>query len=316
MTKAEQWNPTLEKILDTCSVPVLQEMAWAIGSSPLLDQPSADRSILWNGDHHGEALRTFSNHMAEWSAISSLESKILGDGHMRLGRRFECLVNWWFEAAPQWEVLAKNLVIQGAERTLGELDLVVKNREDEQTLHLELACKFYLQTNGSRSWQHWIGMDPKDRLDLKFEKLEHQLLLEEEPETKALLQEKHVQIDRSASWIKGWFFVHFRDALRAKLPLHAHDSASAGWWCKKSEWDSIWNTHSPWIIIPSEHWLRIRHDGSAAVLISDTDQLHEWVETKRHAMVAQVKWHNNQWLETSRGIIVKDNWPFLQMHSI
>ena len=151
---------------------------------------------------------------------------------------------------------------------------------------------------------------------VEFEKLEQQLLLEEKSETKAILQEKHVQIDRRASWIKGWFFVHFRDAVRAKLPLHAHDSASAGWWCKKSEWDSIWNTQNPWILIPSEHWLRIRHDASAAVLISDTAQVHEWVETKRHAMVAQVKWHNNQWLEISRGIIVKDHWPFLQTHSI
>ena len=84
---------------------------------------------------------------------------------MRLGKRFEQLVNWWFEASPEYTVVAKNIIVQGQERTLGEMDLILQDNETEQVIHLELACKFYLQTSSSRSWPNWIGMDPSDRLD-------------------------------------------------------------------------------------------------------------------------------------------------------
>ena len=178
MTKAEQWDPSLENILDACPAAIWREMAWAIGSAPMLEANPTELPFLWRTDYHTRALRSFRDLLAHWEVENHSEIDVLGDRPMRLGKRFEQLVNWWFEACPEYEVLSKNLVIQGRDRTLGEMDLIVRDTQDSQVLHLELACKFYLQTRVSGSWHHWVGMDPKDRLDLKLDKLESQLKLD------------------------------------------------------------------------------------------------------------------------------------------
>ena len=228
---------------------------------------------------------------------------------MRLGKRFEQLVNWWFEECPEYDVLAKNLVIQGRDRTLGEMDLIVRDAQTSQVLHLELACKFYLQTRISGSWNHWVGMDPKDRLDLKLDKLASQLKLEKRSETQSVLRELGIRIDTRAAWVKGWCFVHYQNATRARLPIQAHRSVSSGWWCTLSEWGSIWQPQSSWILIPAQHWLRIMHEKEDAFPIHSLRDVEQAMTEWKHAMVAQVETSNGQWKEIMRGIIVRDPWP-------
>ena len=309
MTKAEHWNPSLEKTLDSCSNPVWQELAWAIGSAPMLDPETAPFPTLWNEDYHEQALLSFRALLPHWETISSAESEVLGAGTMRLGKRFERLINWWFESNPEWKVLAKNLVIQGNERTLGEMDLIIQNRESSRVLHLEVACKFYLQIDSSRDWEHWVGMDPKDRLDLKCRKLKNQFLLDRKPEASALLSELNIQIDHHAAWMKGWYFIHFRDAMSARLPHHANRSASSGWWCRLHEWEDIWTAESKWIIIPAQHWMRTRHNPPNIMLIAERGIVKDTLQKWKHVMVAQVQMHAGQWRENMRGIIVRDEWP-------
>jgi len=228
---------------------------------------------------------------------------------MRLGKRFEQLVNWWFEACPEYDVLAKNLVIQGRDRTLGEMDLIVRDAQTSQVLHLELACKFYLQTRVSGSWNHWVGMDPKDRLDLKLDKLASQLKLNKRSETQSVLRERRIRIDTRAAWVKGWCFVHYQNATHARLPFQAHRSVSSGWWCTLSEWGAIWQPQSSWILIPAQHWLRIRHEKEDALPIHSLRDVEQAMTEWKHAMVAQVETSNGQWKEIMRGIIVRDTWP-------
>ena len=309
MTKAEQWDPSLENILDACPAAIWREMAWAIGSAPMLQGNSTELPFLWRTDYHTRALRSFRDLLPVWEMQSCSEIDVLGDRPMRLGKRFEQLVNWWFEACPEYEVLAKNLVIQGKDRTLGEMDLVVRDAQTSLVLHLELACKFYLQTRVSSSWNHWVGMDSKDRLDVKLAKLESQLKLDKRPETQSVLRERGIRIDTRAAWVKGWCFVHYRNMTRAKLPHQAHRSVSSGWWCTLSEWSAIWQPQSSWVLIPAEHWLRVQHKKDDALPIHSLRDVEQAMKEWKHAMVAQVETCNGRMKEIMRGIIVRDAWP-------
>ena len=99
----------------------------------------------------------------------------LGDEPMRLGHRFEKLIQHWFDFHPEYTLKAHNAVLQDAKMTLGELDLLVE--KSGKWTHIELACKFYLGIGQSRDWSHWIGVNPQDRLDLKMDKLQRQISL-------------------------------------------------------------------------------------------------------------------------------------------
>jgi hypothetical protein len=309
MTKADQWDPSLENIQDACPHAIWQELAWTIGSVPLMDGDSNQLPALWSSNYHLQALRSMQLQCPKWAQISQPEASILGTKPLRLGQRFERLVNWWFEASPEYTVLAKNIIVQGKKRTLGEMDLIVQDHETEEVTHLELACKFYLQTGNSRAWSDWIGMDPSDRLDLKLGKLSTQLNLDQTPEAQAILRARGIQVNARAAWIKGWFFVHFREITRAQLPHHAHFKVSTGWWCTQSEWPTIWQAEASWIIIPARHWLRTRHELDEANEIKTMDDTLTALEKWKHIMVAQVEMRAGQWHEIIRGAIVRDGWP-------
>ena len=310
MTKATQWGPSLENILDACPAATWSEMVWAIGSAPLMEGDSKKLPALWQSNYHQKALTSLQDQLSLWAEISDPKSEVLGTMQMRLGKRFEQLVNWWFEASPEYSVLAKNIIVQGQDRTLGEMDLIVQDNASSEVIHLELACKFYLQTESSQAWPKWIGMDPKDQLDHKLSKLQDQLNLDRRPEAQALLRKDGIEIDTRAAWIKGWFFVHFREATRARLPHHAHRSVSTGWWCFQSEWETIWQPRTSWIIIPSQHWLRTRHKRDEVCLMRSADDAKNAMKQWKHVMVAQVEINHNHWQEVMRGIIVQDGWPF------
>lgn len=309
MTKADQWDPSLENILDACPDAVWEELVWAIGSVPLMEGRADQLPALWSSNYHLRALRSMRIQCPKWAEMSDPESAILGTKPMRLGKRFEQLVNWWFEASPEYTVVAKNIIVQGQERTLGEMDLILQDNETKQVIHLELACKFYLQTSSSRAWPNWIGMDPSDRLDLKLSKLSTQLNLDQTPEALAILRSKDIQVNARGAWVKGWFFVHFREAMQAQLPYHSHHKVSTGWWCTQSEWHTIWKPQASWIIIPAQHWLRTRHDPAEAKMIKNLDDSLTALQKWKHIMVAQVEMKAGLWHEIIRGAIVRDGWP-------
>ena len=64
--------------------------------------------------------------------------------------------------------------IQGETETLGELDYIVFDTETENTIHIELAGKFYLfdESLAGNTEAKWIGPNRKDTLEFKLNKLQ------------------------------------------------------------------------------------------------------------------------------------------------
>ena len=74
----------------------------------------------------------------------------------RLGKHFEDCVEQLFNASKDNNIIARNLVIQTPERTLGELDLIYENSERE-IVHLELSIKFYLLNKAGTKLEDFVA---------------------------------------------------------------------------------------------------------------------------------------------------------------
>lgn len=93
----------------------------------------------------------------------------------RLGHRAEDILTIWLEHNPRYSLLARNLQLFDNKQTVGELDFILYDKVQNEVLHVELVCKFYvyipeLHTDSS-SVQAWWGPKFQDSLELKLQKL-------------------------------------------------------------------------------------------------------------------------------------------------
>lgn len=91
-------------------------------------------------------------------------------GGNRVGLYFERLWQFFLSADPATELLAHNLPVHVAGRTLGEFDCLYYCRERDVHVHLELAVKWYLgiaPRDDART--RWLGPDARDTLALKLQ---------------------------------------------------------------------------------------------------------------------------------------------------
>lgn len=105
----------------------------------------------------------------------------------RLGIYFEQLLSFYFSSYPRFELLAKNLQVNTAKRTIGEYDFIVLDKVENQHYHIEVAVKFFIgplsntHIKGNTpiyNWHHWVGPNKKDSLGIKMNHLlQHQLRL-------------------------------------------------------------------------------------------------------------------------------------------
>lgn len=96
--------------------------------------------------------------------------------HLPIGKVMEHRFKDALIASERYELLRHGLQIQGDSRTLGELDFLIRDSENEQVWHIEFVYKFYIhrQELGSGPFDPWIGPGLKDRLTYKLDKLSRQ----------------------------------------------------------------------------------------------------------------------------------------------
>jgi hypothetical protein len=239
-------------LIEIAAEQLQRDLLWCIASPELLNQTTIQQTQL----NPFFANRTFTEcfvrqvnralsdlliHEPQWMhhQLSVLKTK-------RLGERFEVFVRLAFELHPDYRVLAHNFPIRDSESTLGELDLLVADRNDRIT-HLELACKFYLQVICDHRTV-WLGPGLKDRLDVKLDKLlNHQLLLSNIEACRVELQQR------------GWFPLTSKSLLKGRqfYALSEEEGRNA---------DFAWGTaqqirrcygHKPWqwLRLDKEQWL-------------------------------------------------------------
>ncbi|MGH1335376.1 MAG: DUF1853 family protein [Aureispira sp.] len=114
-----------------------------------------------------------------------------------LGKRVEYFMHYYLQQQQHLEILTHNLQIIHEKQTIGELDFLYYNKEEQQSYHLEQVYKFYIYfpTATSTDLESWIGPNNKDSLVQKLKKLKNrQFPLLHHSATQAILHQKGLSI--------------------------------------------------------------------------------------------------------------------------
>jgi hypothetical protein len=285
---------------------LVADLSWCIGSPPLLDAPAMSDIFLYDEsacdqmwEAHLDWLHWLDQHP------ENLQSIVEHRTHGFLGRKFEALLKFWFAQSPMFRIHENHVVLFSEGKTTTELDFVVEDFHRQAMYHLEVACKFYLGCPASRSWEHWIGPNPEDRLDLKMERFRHQF---REAKRQGLYESaKWPSAITSAAFFKGYFFLPLHGT-SSVLPKHACQHALVGWYLRHAEIHSLEGEMKQWLILPKNYWMAPYMGKDEWPVLSGNDVIdylqHHFALRKNAVLIIQVWEEENSYKEISRGFIL------------
>ena len=222
----------------------VRDLAWAIGSPPLMS-PQQARCHWCDVDWYRQLLRDSQAWLRTVDAQPQVLQALLNDNRdRRLGSYFETLWAYYFAHSPRFSLLAHNLQIRQAGRTLGELDFVVHDHVADKTLHIEMAVKFYLGQSDTRQQANWRGPGKKDRLDIKMQSLlQRQSVIAATQVAAEQLLSRGIQVDDCAVILKGRLFYPADSVMQSAPPRDSHPQHLRGRWrcwrdfvCEPGKW--------------------------------------------------------------------------------
>jgi len=305
--------PCLGDLLPSLQHPAVRDLAWALLSPPLLSEAPAPQRHPLTASRWAEQ----PDELADWLRLLDTQPGVL-DAWLaqrsvrRLGLYYERLWQFALCQAPDINLLVANLPIRQGGHTLGELDLLLRDREGVH--HLELAVKFYLGLDGdSARHDRWLGPGSHDRLDIKLRRLcEHQLRLPSEPAAQLLLSELTCAQINSALWLGGYLFRPL--ASRCSAPVGADPRHLGGRWLRHQDWASFagYDDRATWQPLPRHAWLAPAQMPLDDVWKrADFDRWLSAVEGQRQAkmLVRLEPQANGTWIEQERLFLVPSAWP-------
>ncbi|WP_462402072.1 DUF1853 family protein [Pseudomonas sp. Marseille-QA0332] len=294
--------------------PAVRDLAWVIVSPPLLRQtPAPQRHPLaasgWADDPETlvrwlQALDEDSRALQQW--LARITSR-------RLGLYYEGLWQFALHQAPGVQLLAANLAIREAGHTLGELDILLRDRDGVH--HLELAIKLYLgptREPGSDP-RHWLGPGCQDRLGSKLAHLAgHQLPISSRPQSRAALAELGIEAAQAHLWLGGYLFYPWPG--QAEAPAGAEPAHLSGRWLRRADWNSYRAAcgEGLWQPLPRHRWLApARFEPRALATVEPFDA---WLQALAPSAPAQLLVRlrpgaDGAFEEAERLFLVADHWP-------
>jgi len=235
---------------------IVRDLLWSLYSPPIITASPTGTPWVTNYWFDELILELFEPLGELDEDPSPLLQRISKNKDRRLGRIFETLLAYAFDLSRRFELLARNVPIREQGRTLGELDFLVRDTVLDQTLHLEVAVKFYLGINTGPGEQIWIGPDPSDRLSYKKTGMEKQLELVRSPATHQWLEEQDMIIDDSLSIMKGRLFHPLSVPHESPQPTWINPGHLRGWWSSVERFLDYQETDNLlWVIVDKSDWL-------------------------------------------------------------
>lgn len=295
--------------------PFVRDLAWLLFSVPLLRAQPPAGELASAFETAGERAATVDWLMDLDRDSSALRQVLAATRMVRLGRYAECLLGYFLQHGPACRLVAANVALRLAGRTIGECDFLVETASGRR-LHWELAVKCYLHAGGDRAeLSDYVGPNLQDRFDLKLAHLlGHQLPLSARAEFEAL---GHVGPWRPQMFVKGWLFYRWGDA--PPVAGGVDPAHHRGFWLTRSDWPALRETRPGvhWIELPRLAWLAprpaIANEEVQRLGLSSGDTLTERLAQQAGPlMVAAFEQEPSalgRWRETERGFVVPDEWP-------
>lgn len=230
----------------------------------------------------------------------------------RLGFYHEALWHFFLDSFPQFELIAHNLPIRDASRTIGEFDFILRNRQDGLIYHLEVATKYYLEHRHHHQ-TFWIGPSLKDRFDIKAKHLsEHQINLSETLPGNQALAELGVLMPTKVIAVGGMlFYQHSRNDLDPyTAPEHSH--------AYHVSLDAFKRRHdnAQWALVKRRDWLAPLYKLRKDIETFNGDEIcnhleHEFDNDSQPVMIARIdrsEHHAYYVREFERLFVTPDHW--------
>lgn len=296
--------------IPTYKNPDVASLAWAIYSAPLLKDVTGISIVgeTWCRDQfvkHEEWLRELD------ADPSPLQAHIARDAEKLLGKRFESLIAFWFEQSPHYELLGRNIVLSEDKNTRGEIDLLVRDKDDGELMHFEVACKYYIQLHQSRQWKDWPGPNGKDSLQNKISKLYQQVRIFQTSLGQSYLHTHHLKKPSSYAFVKGYFFHAYDNLIMPVPPNNAHPHYNSGWYVSLAELERFSGKQPQWLMLPKTMWMCPYHFLEEDQILLTGDELiescrAEILRTQKAVMIVQVIRESGYLREISRGFVLKN----------
>ncbi|WP_018623325.1 DUF1853 family protein [Kangiella aquimarina] len=221
----------------------------------------------------------------------------------RLGVYFEQLWHHLIRSNPSYELIRSNQQVIINKQTLGEFDSIIESHHAKETVHCELAVKFYLQIGSGEEMANWVGPNLRDRFDRKFKRLlSHQLALSSKVEVKAWLEQQQLVIDQSALLTRGRLFYAIQNFLNQTYthPAEVATDHLKGFWATHEEFNSYREQNNfEWYQLPRMYWL-------SELTENDYPEVKKLGRLNQEQLATIVGMQNGK--EVVRGFVVTDEW--------
>lgn len=296
----------------TIPAPIQEQLRFALSCPDLLEASQAPFALASSPSPREIAQLCQCEPHALATELGTLKSHFIGP-------LFETLWCHYLKHSSRYELVAHNLQLSEAGKTIGELDLIAFDHEQEQWLHQELAVKFYLHES---KLDLWIGPNAIDRLDLKLAKFTQQLKLSQHPKLLNHLPQLNTSTIRREVVLKGILFhPNPKQAQATSAQLNPHHQR--GRWQKHkafiSELEQQERNGEYWQVLGKAWWLIPEGSQALSALPRlNNQQLKQWLNDKnqqqRAHLLLRAKTQNTtnkdkRCVELERVMVVPQNWP-------
>jgi len=283
--------------------PLVRDLYWALTSAPLVRRPDAE--IRWpDTDWFSHIGENCADRLLRLDHDPRLLRQLLDrQRDRRLGNYFETLWRFWLDNNSRYSLLHANLPLRSQGRTIGEFDLLVRDRERGLTLHWELAVKFYLGVADTTQPGNWWGPARRDRLDIKTTRLlQHQGRLSRHPDAAALLQQLGIRIDETWVILKGRLFYPLDGP--AAPPTEAHPAHEHGFWLTAGALANL--PQGLWLPLERQQWLAPVAGIEPAQCMEAGSLFERWRSAPLRRPLCMARIVDGR--EAERGFVVPDDW--------